>query len=187
MKTFSKALMFGLILMLFLNGMQCISQDNIFILQPASGEILGMNEITYYTLFQEISNAKFEDSFLEQAADAQLKSYFFPDFLLIRQLDTSEICWFDRNYIKMVAYYLSFFKIYTNREPGMELKSIVIKDNNSYQINNNILVPGIIEGLRFEYIYNERAQEMINYSKIRQLGIDPCPLNLDFNYWKKKK
>jgi hypothetical protein len=179
--------MFDLILMLFFNGMQCISQDSIYILHPVSGEILGMNEVTYYNLFQEISNAKFEDSYMEQAADTWLKSYFSPDFLLIGQLDTSEIYWFERNNIKIAAYYLDFFKIYTKSEPGMELKSLIIKDNNSFQINYNILDPRIIERLRFEYIYNERAQEMINFCKVRKQGIDPCPLNLDFNYWKKKR
>ena len=187
MKRFCFITMIDFLLILFSNGMLCISQDSIYILHPAIGEIVDRNAKTYYTFFPEVSKSKSEYVYIKQAGDSfGFKSYLYHDSLIIRQLDTSKIHWNERNIIKMVDYYPNLQNTYTNGEPGRELKSIVIKDNGSYYVNKTILEPGLIERLKFEYIYKERSQEMIEYSKTRKQGIDPFPLFLDFRYLKKK-
>jgi hypothetical protein len=168
-------------------GMMCISQDSIYILHPAVGEIIDRYEKTDFALFPEVSNSKFEYGYIKQAGgNFWLKSHLYPDSMVTRQLDTSEIKQVERNIEMALASNPNLRR--TGTDPW-ELRSVVTKPAESDQTNTKFLYPGTLERINNEVIIDERLRDDSEMKRLWQQGsnIDNAGMYIDFSYRKKKK
>lgn len=173
-------------LMLFA-GMVCFSQDSIYILHPAIGEIIDRNEKIGFNLFPEIATSKFEYGCIQQTGGTfRLYSHLYPDSLIVQQLDTAEIHQLARDIEKMAAANPNLIK--TNTVKG-EYRSVVVKPAEADQSNHKILYPETIESISSETISNERLKDDAENQKLWRQGsnIDNNGMVIDFSYRKKKK
>lgn len=175
--------------MVFILSLQviCISQDSIYILHPVIGEIIDRNEKTDYELFPEISNTRFEYSYIKKAdGNFWLKSHVFSDSLVIRQLDTTEIHQLERNIANKIACDPGLLN--TKTGPG-DLRSVVVKPVEPDPANNPVIYPETIERINSEAISNARLRDDAELQKLWRHGSnsDNGSLYIDFSYRKKKK
>jgi hypothetical protein len=176
------------LLILSLMG-SAVAQDSLFILHPVIGDIIDRYEKNNFNLFPEVSGSRFEYSYIKQDGNQYwLKSHLFPDSLVIRQLDTSEIRQLINHVNVMIATNPALTKT-GKQDPGEEAKSVVVKTNEASQTSNTIIYPNDIESISDEATTNQRLKEDAERRNHVEQGtsIEGDGLYIDFSKRKKKK
>ncbi len=161
------------------------SQDTVFILNPVIGDIIDRNEKTDFNLFPEISNTRFEYSYIKKESnELRLIAHLFPDSIVNRQLDTSDIRRMQRDIESLIATRTDTQKIGV-QDPG----SVVIKKDAVDGSNNNIIDQNTRDRITDESISNQRLQEDAERRKLVKQGssVDDNGLYIDFSKRRKKK
>ena len=161
------------------------SQDTIFILNPVIGDIIDRNEKTDFNLFPEISNTRFEYSYIKKESnDLRLIAHLFPDSIVNRQLDTSDLHRMQRDIENKMATRKDTQRIEV-QDPG----SVVIKKDAGEGSNSNIIDQNTRDKITDESISNQRLQEDAERRKLVKQGssVDDNGLYIDFSKRRKKK
>jgi hypothetical protein len=104
-------------------------------------------------------------------------------------LDTTDIQIYKTNIDKIYAYYSGLLKTDSLSESEKVIKIIEIKNGGSYQMNNNLLNPGLIETIDNEVRIDERLRDDAEIRRLWKKGsnVDNVEIYIDFDYLKKKK
>ena len=170
-----------LITLILAVGIQCKSQDSLFVLHPIVGEIIDQNEKIDYLLFPEINDSLFSYCQIKQIEDDFLVvSYLISDSIITIQLNISEINQYQKNIDKLYEYYSSQFE-----EDSLEnLKVLILKEGNSFQIIDiSIDSDKISNEVRAE----RRMREDAERSRLQKQGGEPDGAIIDLDYIRKKK
>lgn len=170
-------------------AISCYAQDSTYIIHPAIGEIIDRHEKTEFALFPEISVTRFEYSYIKQEGNSYwLRSYVYPDSLIVRHIDTTEIRQIVRQIEGIVTANPDRYDTEGNKTHEKEKRSVVVKTVDGNQNTNEIMTPATVETISSEANSNERLKEDAERRKRLEQGtsIDGDGLYIDFSRRKKK-
>jgi hypothetical protein len=171
-------------------AISCYSQDSTYILHPAIGEIIDRHEKTEFALFPEISVSRFEYSYIKLEGNSYwLRSYVYPDSLVVRHLDTAEIREIVRQIEGIIIANPDRYDTEGIKTHGKEARSVVVKTVDGNQNTNEIMTPGTVETISSEANSNERIKEDAERRKLVEQGssLEGDGLYIDLSHMKKKK
>jgi hypothetical protein len=169
---------------IFSTTLLSFSQDTVYILHPVIGDIIDRHEKTDFNLFPEISTTRYEYSYIKhEGGTFRLIAHLFPDSLVTKQLDTSDIRQMEKD-IESIMVTRQPIQEKPVQDPG----SVVIKKDGNEQINNNIVNRDTQEKISDETLSNRRLQEDAERRKLAKQGsnIDNNAILIDFGKRKKK-
>jgi hypothetical protein len=172
------------ILCIFSTALLSFSQDTVYVLHPVIGDIIDRHEKTDFKLFPEISTTRYEYSYIKhEGGSFRLIAHLFPDSLVTKQLDTSDIRQMEKDIESIMV-----TRKPIQEEPVQDPGSVVIKKDANEQINNNIVNRDTQEKISDETLSNQRLQEDAERRKLAKQGsnIDNNALLIEFGKRKKK-
>lgn len=170
-----------LINLILLFGIQCKSQDSLFVLHPIVGEIIDRNEKIDYLLFPEINDSLFNYCQIKQVEEKFIvNSYFVSDSTVTILLNISDINQYQKNIDKLYDYY--------SRQPEVDslsnLKVLIQKEGNSFQIINIVIDNN---NLSNEARAEERLRDDAERLRLQKQGGEASGVIIDFDYIRKNK
>jgi len=162
-------------------GIQCKSQDSLFVLHPIVGEIIDRNEKIDYLLFPEINDSIFNYCQIKQVKDKFLaNSYLVSDSIITVQLSISEINQYQKNIDKLYDYYSS----QPEEDSLSDLKVLILKEGNSFQIIDIAIDNNDISN---EARAEERLRDDAERLRLQKQGGEASGVIIDFDYIRKNK
>jgi hypothetical protein len=162
-------------------GIQCRSQDSLFVLHPLVGDVIDRNEKIDYLLFPEINDSLFSYCQIKQVEERFFViSHLVSDSVITIQLNISEINQYNKNIDKLHEYYSS----QPDEDTLINLKALILKEGNSFQI---IDITIDSDKLSNETRAEDRLRDDADRLRLQKQGSDAGGIYIDFDYIKKKK
>lgn len=162
-------------------GIDCKSQESLFVLHPLVGEVIDRNEKIDYLLFPEINDSLFNYCQIKHVEDSYFViSHLVSDSVITIQLNNSEINQYNKNIDKLFDYYSS----QPDEDTLINLKALILKEGNSFQI---VDITIDYDKLSNEARTEDRLRDDADRLRLQKQGSDAGGLYIDFDYIRKKK
>jgi hypothetical protein len=163
----------------------CISQDSIFILHPAVGEIIDKNEKKQFYLFPEINDSNFKFCYIKTLKEGYLLyCVFISDSVITNLIDTIKIQEYNTNINKLVEFYAYEAKkdSLNNSKENIDLKTI-----NNNNPNKDLISNDVRSKIDDETRANTRMKEDNERLNLKKQGADITGDGVRVEWHRKKK